>query len=205
MNQNRLLAWMLIGLAGTLIIVSAVWSAIEAGQVLPLAGGFVLIAAVGAGVFHVVALGLDRVIRARAFMISEAMASSRQQQVPGGHLVIRHKSVVAEFIPDGVPQITAPAEKRARTTEEKNALILVEATINHEEYGPSSGQLISERDAREIGITTTPDQWTIIVKWFKDHRYVMTSNQGTMFETGETAWTIWKRLSDPTALMSQKP
>ena len=179
-----------------MILVAVLWTAAESGQLLWVTLALVAVAGAGTGMYWVYSLAHERIVKANAHLIGQAMASTVSKKIEGGTIVIRHRSVVAQFIPDVAPpapaQITAPVQRQIASVS-PSVLRLIEATITHPEYGDEYIQLITQRDAVAAGVVTDPE-WLAAVKEMVDKRIVYTGNQGTFFTADERAWTVYKRL-----------
>lgn len=214
MNTNRMLGWIFVGMALVMAIIAAVYSAAQDGVLLPLLASVVFLAAVFTGLGYVWSLAYDRIKRAQAHLISETLQSTLSKQTgDGGYLVAHHRSVVVQAFPPNVPQLPAPVaepvveapKKKERTTEENNALILIETTIKSDvlrqdgklKYGPMSNQLITEEDAKAASVTAGAGQWQLIIEWMKNAGIVYSiPGQGVFFENRLLAWGWYKKLTE---------
>jgi hypothetical protein len=196
LNQNRFFGWLILGLTAVITLLAVLWTAAESGQLLPVTVALAALAVVCVGLYWVFSIAFERVLKAQAHLISQAMASTVSKSVEGGHIVIRHKSVVAEFIADrpAPAQIAAPA-KRELTVAEQNIVAVLEATIRHEDYGADCNQILTADEARTVGVTGRDGQWQEIIKDMRERGLLEpSSNAGTFLANRQTALGLWKKI-----------
>lgn len=158
---------------------------------LPVTLSLAILAGVGVGCWWLFALSLERIIHARAHLMKESMSSIQPRQVAGGVVIPHHRSIHVEFIPSAPAQLPAPVKPELSPADE-GILLLLEATILHEHYGPESVVLISADDSRAAGVTTSDGTWAGIVREMLGRDMVMTGNRGTRFVRGYTPLKLYR-------------
>lgn len=181
---DRRLAFLILCLALSLLPLMMLYQSIQNGTFWQVALSMVGLLIVILGSAWIISIILVKIYTARGKYITDVVRSSISQATKDGQQVIAHHpmvkiTVIKPYSERELPAPVAPVTAQISGPDpmDKKIARLVAATIEHPDYGPSSGQLISAPDAAKVGISN--GEWHQIVKAMSDRWSGIVRTQGS--------------------------